>query len=263
MKKMFFLGILLLMTTISTGCAVSRNNIRGFNIVSLDEEKQLGDKFAVEVEKQRQVVTDPAVQNYMNQLGNRLLTGVRTREFNFTFKVVKDDSVNAFAVPGGHIYVHSGLIKAAKSESELAAVMAHEISHAVARHGTQQLTQQYGASLVLQLLLGQDSNLLSQLASSLFTQGAFMAYSRSMESQADYLGVETMYRAGYDPRGMISFLNKLAALHQSNPGKIAQFFSSHPMTSERIQQVQLEISKLPPKSFRSDSTEFKQIQARI
>lgn len=262
MKRIFFC-ILLMITGLSSGCAVSKDDIRGFNIISLQEEKQLGDKFVVEVEKQRKVVTDPQVQGYLNRLGNRLLTGVRVREFDFTFKAVRDDSVNAFAVPGGHVYVHTGLIKAAQNETELASVMAHEINHAVARHGTQQLTQQYGYGLVIQLLLGQNPNLLAQLASTLFGQGAFMAYSRSMENQADYLGVETMYRAGYDPRGMISFFKKIDTINQRNPGALEQFFSSHPMTGERLRNVQIEISKLPPKTFREDSSEFNRIKAGI
>lgn len=262
MKRIVFC-ILLMITGLSSGCAVSKDDIRGFNIISLQEEKQLGDKFVVEVEKQRKVVTDPQVQGYLNRLGNRLLTGVRAREFDFTFKAVRDNSVNAFAVPGGHVYVHTGLIKAAQNETELASVMAHEINHAVARHGTQQLTQQYGYGLVIQLLLGQNPNLLAQLASTLFGQGAFMAYSRSMENQADYLGVETMYRAGYDPRGMISFFKKIDTINQRNPGALEQFFSSHPMTGERLRNVQIEISKLPPKTFREDSSEFNRIKAGI
>jgi len=252
-----------MITGLSSGCAVSKDDIRGFNIISLQEEKQLGDKFVVEVEKQRKVVTDPQVQGYLNRLGNRLLTGVRVREFDFTFKAVRDDSVNAFAVPGGHVYVHTGLIKAAQNETELASVMAHEINHAVARHGTQQLTQQYGYGLVIQLLLGQNPNLLAQLASTLFGQGAFMAYSRSMENQADYLGVETMYRAGYDPRGIDSFFKKIDTINQRNQGALEQFFSSHPMTGERLRNVQIEISKLPPKTFREDSSEFNRIKAGI
>lgn len=262
MKRIFFC-ILLMITGLSSGCAVSKDDIRGFNIISLQEEKQLGARFVVEVEKQRKVVTDPHVQGYLDRLGNRLLTGVRAREFDFTFKAVRDDSVNAFAVPGGHVYVHTGLIKAAQNETELASVMAHEINHAVARHGTQQLTQQYGYGLVIQLLLGQNPNLLAQLASTLFGQGAFMAYSRSMENQADYLGVETMYRAGYDPRGMISFFKKIDTINQRNPGALEQFFSSHPMTGERLRNVQIEISKLPPKTFREDSSEFNRIKAGI
>lgn len=262
MKRIFFC-ILLMITGLSSGCAVSKDDIRGFNIISLQEEKQLGARFVVEVEKQRKVVTDPQVQGYLDRLGNRLLTGVRAREFDFTFKAVRDDSVNAFAVPGGHVYVHTGLIKAAQNETELASVMAHEINHVVARHGTQQLTQQYGYGLVIQLLLGQNPNLLAQLASTLFGQGAFMAYSRSMENQADYLGVETMYRAGYDPRGMISFFKKIDTINQRNPGALEQFFSSHPMTGERLRNVQIEISKLPPKTFREDSSEFNRIKAGI
>jgi predicted Zn-dependent protease len=262
MKRIFFC-ILLMITGLSSGCAVSKDDIRGFNIISLQEEKQLGARFVVEVEKQRKVVTDPQVQGYLDRLGNRLLTGVRAREFDFTFKAVRDDSVNAFAVPGGHVYVHTGLIKAAQNETELASVMAHEINHVVARHGTQQLTQQYGYGLVIQLILGQNPNLLAQLASTLFGQGAFMAYSRSMENQADYLGVETMYRAGYDPRGMISFFKKIDTINQRNPGALEQFFSSHPMTGERLRNVQIEISKLPPKTFREDSLEFNRIKAGI
>ncbi len=263
MKRAAFLTILLFMAGLSIGCAVSKDSIGGFNLVSIQEEKQLGKQFAAEIEKQHQVVTDPLVQSYVSRIGNRLLTGARSRDFAYTFKVVKDDSVNAFAVPGGHIYVHSGLIKKVGSEAELAAVMAHEISHAVARHGTQQLTQRYGASLVLQLLLGQDPGLLSQLAASLFSQGAFMAYSRGMETQADYLGVETMYRAGYDPRGMLSFLKKLDSMHRSSPGSVAQFFSSHPLTATRIQEVQLDIAKLPPKTFLAETGEIKTIQSRL
>jgi len=262
MKRIFFC-FLLIVTGLSSGCAVGKDDIRGFNIISLQEEKQLGARFVAEVEKQRKVVTDPQVQGYLDRLGNRLLTGVRAREFDFTFKAVRDDSVNAFAVPGGHVYVHTGLIKAAENETELAAVMAHEINHVVARHGTQQLTQQYGYGLVIQLLLGQNPNLLAQLASTLFGQGAFMAYSRSMELQADYLGAETMYRAGYDPRGMISFFRKIDTINQRNPGALEKFFSSHPMTGERLRNIQMEIGKLPPKTFREDSSEFNRVKARL
>lgn len=263
MANRIVIVIMLLTAGLSTGCAVNQENIRGFNLISLEEEKQLGDRFAKEVEKQQRVVTDPQVQTYVNRLGNRLLTGVRAREFDYTFKVVKDDSVNAFAVPGGHIYLHSGLIKTARNETELAAVVAHELNHGVARHGTQQLTQQYGLALVSQLVLGQNQNLLAQLAASLFGQGATMSYSRGMENQADFLAVETMYRSGYDPRGMVDFFSKLDKISQRSPGKMEQFFSSHPLTAERIQRVQGEIAKLPPKAFKDDSAEFNRIKPRI
>ena len=259
-----FLIPLLLLAGFSSGCAMSQTDIRGFNLISVDEEKALGEKFAVEVEKQYRVVADPELQGYADRLGRRLLTGARAVEFAYTFKVVKDDSVNAFAIPGGHVYINTGLIKAAQSETELAGVMAHEINHAVARHGTRQLTQQYGYGLIVQLVLGQDQNQLAQLAASLFGKAGFMAYSRGMESQADYLGVETMYKAGYNPQGMIAFFEKLEAMHQRSPSQLAQFFSSHPLTSERIMRVREAIGNLPQKSWPpEEAAEFRRIKAKL
>lgn len=262
--RRLLLPIVLMLAGLGSGCAVNQADIRGFNLISIEDEKQLGDKFAVEVEKQYAVVNDPQLQGYVEKIGRRLLTGAREVDFNYTFKVVKDDSVNAFAIPGGHVYVNTGLIKAAQNETELAGVMAHEINHAVARHGTRQLTQQYGYSLILQLVLGQNSNLMAQLAASLFGKAGFMAYSRGMESQADYLGVETMYRTGYNPEGMLTFFEKLDAMHSESPARLAQFFSSHPLTGERIARVREEMAKLPPRSypFPGDNREFKAMQGR-
>ena len=210
------------------------------------------------------MVNDPELQGYVERVGRRLLTGARSVDFPYTFKVVLDDSVNAFAIPGGHTYVNTGLIKMADSEAEMAAVMAHEINHVVARHGTRQMTQEYGYSLVLQLVLGQNPGLLAQLASQMFGKAGMMSYSRSMESQADYLGVETMYKAGYNPEGMLTFFTKLDSKSASNPSQLARFFSSHPLTAERIQEVRSEIGQLPPKSWQpGDPAEFKRIRAKV
>lgn len=251
-------------TALFTGCATDQSQIGGFNLISVGEEKQLGDKFAVEIEKEHRVVNDPEVQSYISEVGKRLLSGAQKVEFPFTFKVVEDPSVNAFAIPGGHTYVNTGLIKAASSETELAAVMAHEINHVVARHATKQMTQQYGYALVLQLLLGQNPGMLSQLATQLFGKAGSMYYSRGMESQADYLGVETMYRAGYNPEGMVTFFEKLEALNKKEPGKLAQLFASHPLTSDRIENIRKEIAKLPPKQFSAgQSAQFERIKERV
>lgn len=267
MRRMrrLLLPFVLLLAGLGSGCAVNQADIRGYNLISIEDEKQLGVKFATEIEKQYTVVNDPELQGYVDRLGKRLLTGAREVSFDYTFKAVKDDSVNAFAIPGGHIYVNTGLIKTAQSETELAGVMAHEINHAVARHGTRQLTQQFGYSLLLQLVLGDNPNLLSQLAASMFGKAGFMAYGRGMESQADYLGVETMYRSGYNPDGMLTFFAKLDAIHQESPGRLAQFFSSHPLTGERIRRVREEIAKLPQRSypFTGDNGEFRKIQGRV
>lgn len=261
--KRFFLSILLTATLLSSGCAVNNSSVGGFNLISVAEEKQLGDKFATEIEKQHKVVKDPQVQSYIERVGNRLLTGVKKKEFPYTFQVVDDDSVNAFAIPGGHTYVNTGLIKAAESETELAAVMAHEINHVVARHSTQQMTQQYGYNLITGILLGNQGEL-SKLAADLFGKAGHMYYSREMESQADSLGVETMYLAGYNPQGMVTFFKKLAAAGQGDPGKIAKFFSSHPETVERINAIQRQIANLPPKKWLPESTQdFSRIKSKV
>ena len=255
--------LFLVVSGLFSGCAVNQSDIRGFNLISVDEEKQLGAQFATEVEKQHQVVNDPEMHAYVDRLGRRLLTGVRQVDFDYTFKVVKDDSVNAFAIPGGHVYVHTGLIKAATSETEMAAVLAHEVNHAVARHGTRQLTQQYGYSMVLQMLLGQNPNQLAQIAASLFGQAGMMSYSRGMESQADFLGVETMHKAGYNPQGMVTFFGKLQSMEKQSPSTLTKYFSSHPLTSERIASVQQEIAKLPARSWvPENAADFKRVKAR-
>lgn len=247
-----------------SGCAVNMADIHGFNVISIEQEKELGTKFAAEIEKQYPVYNDAEAQKYIDRLGRRLLTGAREVSFDYVFKVVKDDSVNAFAIPGGRLYVHTGLLKAAQSETEVAAVMAHEISHAVARHGTRQMTQQYGYSMVLSLVLGQNSNVLTQLAGELFGKAGMMSYSREYENQADFLGVETMSKAGYNPQGMVSFFQKLDAMGKQDSGSLAKFFSSHPLTSERIQRVQAEIGKLPHRSYPLvDNTELQKIKARL
>lgn len=265
--KQFRILLALLLTVFSllSGCSVNMTDIQGVNLISVEEEKELGTKFTAEIEKQRQIVTDPEVNGYVDRVGKCLLAGARDVPFPFTFKVIRDDSVNAFAVPGGHIYVHSGLIKAAANEDELAGVMAHEINHGVARHGTRQMTQQYGYSLVLQLLLGQSPGQLSQLAASLFGQAGTMAYSRGMENQADYLGVETMARAGYDPKGMLTFFTKLDSMQTQQPSQLAQFFSSHPLTAERVERVKTAISQLPTLRYSgpADKREFDRVKGKV
>jgi len=260
----YFARFLLLGSFLLSGCAVNEYDVKGINLISVAEERQLGDRFAVEIEKKSVVLPDPELQAYIGRVGRRLLTGVRSVDFPYTFKVVKDDSVNAFAIPGGHTYVHTGLIKLADSEDELAAVMAHEINHVVARHGTRQMTQQYGYALVLQLVLGDNPNQLAQLAASLFGKAGTMSYSRGMETQADVLAVETLYKAGYSTQAMVTFFRKMDTQGSASPSQVARFFSSHPLTADRIQRVSDEIAKFPSKPTSStDMTTFRQMKKKL
>lgn len=263
-RKLITASLALIVALVTGGCAFNQYDTTGFNLISVAEEKQLGDRFAGEIRKKYTVVQDPEVQAYIDRLGKRLLAGTRKIEFPYTFTVVKDDSVNAFAIPGGHTYIHTGLIKRADSESELAAVLAHEINHVVARHGTRQMTQDYGYGLLLQLVLGQNPNLLAKLTADLFGKAGTMAYSRGMENQADILAVETLHKTGYNPNGIITFFQKLETPGQQRPGQLASFFSTHPMTADRIQNVRNEIAKLPPRTFTSDDrTAFQRIKSKL
>ena len=262
--KIFLLMCMMLVTGLGSGCAVSKSNIHGFNLISVEEEKQLGAKFAAEIEKQLTVVNDPEVQAYVDQMGKKLLTGAREVNFDYVFKVVKDDTVNAFAVPGGYIYLQTGLLKAAETEEEIAGVVAHEINHVVARHSTRQLTQQHGYALLLQLILGKDPGLVTQIAGSLVGKAGALAYSRGMESQADFLGVETMHKAGYNPEGILKFFQKLDSMNKRDPNALARFFSSHPMTADRIEEVKKEIAKLPSRSYTAASpAAFAKVKAKL
>jgi len=245
-----------------SGCATNPSKIGGINLVSVDEEKQLGDKLAGEIQKQYKVVNDPEMQAFVNRVGQRLITGVRKVEFPFTFQVVKDDSINAFAIPGGHTYVNTGLLKAAGSETEVAAVLAHEVNHVVARHSTKQLTKQYGYEFMAGLLLGNQAGL-SKVAADMVGKAGMLHFSREDEAQADYLGVETMYKANYNPEGMVTFFQKLEAAAKENPSKLTAFLSSHPQTPDRIRNIQAEISKLPPKNYPSENeAQFNSVKAK-
>ncbi|GAB4295357.1 MAG: M48 family metallopeptidase [Desulfuromonadia bacterium] len=259
LRLLLFL-LLLPIHPLLTGCATTPNDIHGFNIISIDEEKGMGDRFAAEIEKQYTVVRIPELQRYLDSMGGRLLSGVREVRFPYTFTVVQDDTLNAFAIPGGHVYIHTGLIRAARSEHELAGVLAHEINHVVARHGTRQMTQEYGYGLLLQIVLGNNPGMLTQMAANLFGKAGAMSYSRSMETQADLLAIETMVRAGYDPEGLLSFFTLLQGTTKENPSKLARYFSSHPPTSERIQLVRAEIQKQGRGIVRENRGEFERIK---
>lgn len=262
-RALILICLLSCLTPLVTGCATTPTDIHGFNIISIDEEKEMGDRFAREIEKQYTVVRTPELQRYVDAMGRRLLSGAREVRFPYTFTVVKDDTLNAFAIPGGHVYIHTGLIRAARSEHELAGVLAHEINHVVARHGTRQMTQEYGYGLLLQIVLGNNPGMLTQIAANLFGKAGTMSYSRSMETQADILAIETMNRAGYDPDGLLSFFTLLQSTTKENPSRLARYFSSHPPTSERIQTVRAEIQKQGKGRVIENRAEFERIRSLV
>jgi predicted Zn-dependent protease len=239
----------------------------GFNLFSKDQDIQLGKETAAQVEKESEVVTDPALQNYISGVGRRLTSSKRASDFPYFFKVVNDESVNAFALPGGPMYIHTGLIKAADNEGQLAGVMAHEISHVALRHGTNQVSKanlvQIPAVLAGKAAGGGLLGGLANLGVGLGANSLLLKFSRSAESQADYNGTLILSDAGYNPIEMARFFEKLAAEGPKRTG-VATFFSSHPDPGNRMQAVQDLIRQLPQREYRNgDAAAFQQVKAAV
>src|SRR5690242_7172776 len=207
---------------------------KGVNFYSLEKEIALGKQMAQEVERQAKIIDDPVIAEYVNRVGQNLVRNSDAK-VPFTIKVVDTDVVNAFALPGGFFFVNSGLILNADNEAELAGVMAHEIAHVAARHGTRQATRgtiiNY-ASLPL-VFMGGWAGYAIQEAASLAVPLGFLAFSRGFEKEADMLGLQYLDKAGYDPTAFVDFFEKIESLEKKKPGTIAKVFSTHPMTADR------------------------------
>ena len=219
------------------------------NWYSLEKEIRMGKQYAMQVEQSVKLVQDPVVNEYVNRIGQNLVRNSDAK-VPFTIKVIDSDEINAFALPGGFFYVNSGLILAADNESELAGVMAHEISHVCARHATRQMTRAQLANFasIPLIFIGGGIGYAIGSAASLALPLTFLSFSRGFEAEADYLGVEYMYKTGYDPESFIAFFEKVQAKEKKKPGSLAKAFATHPQTPDRIAKSQEEINTiLPPR----------------
>lgn len=244
----------------TAGCAA----VSQLNLVSEEQELQMGAQFAQELEKELKFIRDPEVVGYVDRLGQSLARVSQRNNIPYTFHVVDDDDVNAFAVPGGYLYVNRGLIEAAGNESELAGVIGHEIGHVVGRHSARQMTQQYGLSMIAGIALGQNPGMLAQITAGILANGAVSRYSREMESEADGYGVRELYDAGIDPAGVPAFFDKLEQMHGGGGGAVAQYFATHPDPGARAATTRSQIAALPAKAgLRKDSAEFQKVRQKV
>ncbi len=243
----------------------------GFNMFTKEQDVQLGDEAAAQVHKQMTVINDPVLTAYVNKIGKRLAAGKEAQEsgFPFTFEVVADPSVNAFALPGGHMFINTGLLKAVDNEAQLAGVMGHEMSHVILRHGTNQASKakmiEIPAALAAQMsgkgtMIGQ----LAQLGIGLGANSVLLKFSRNAESQADLTGSHLMAEAGYDPMEMAHFFEKLNSLSGSPgtgfAGKVTQFMSDHPNPGNREAAIEQEARLLPGTNYGYQTGDFKKMK---
>lgn len=237
-------AIALIALLVSGGCSSGG----GFNIVSIEEEWQLGNQLAQDIARQMPLSNDQQALAYVNQMGQRMVNQTQMGQLPWNFHIVIDPDVNAFNIPGGHVYVTTGLIAAADNASEFAGVMAHEIAHGVERHGTQQLSQAYGLNIVAAVLLGQNPAVYQQILAQIVGTGTLARFGREAENEADEIGTRMMHQAGYNPQGMVRMFEELLRRRQGSPGSVEKFFSTHPLTEDRIRNVRRIIASLPARS---------------
>lgn len=239
--------ILVPYTFFVAGCMTLEGQPYTLNILSTPQEIELGEQLAAEIEKQETISGDAVLQAYITGIGERLERVATRQDVPYSFTVIdKPDTVNAFALPGGPMYLYTGLLKMCENEAELASVMAHEMAHVAAHHHGEAMTKQYGMELLSQLLLGKNPGAWASIASD-FGKGLMMNYySRANEREADALGMEFLFRAGYQPEAMVSFMRKLIAEEQrAGGGPPLPIFSSHPPTQERLMYLQNLIQQYP------------------
>jgi predicted Zn-dependent protease len=267
-SKISMVLALIVAVALTAYAADNRTKLKpGWNLFSPEQDVEMGREVAKQAESELPMLNDQQANAYIDALGKRLAAKAPGEKYPYQFKIVNDPSINAFALPGGFIYIHRGIIDAADNEAHLAGVMAHEIGHVALRHGTNQVSKAYLAQAPLAILggvLGSGSTgaVLAQLGVSFAANSLLLKYSRDAETQADLLGTQILYDNGYDPRAMVQFFEKIQA---QSKGRAVEFFSSHPNPENRIGNTQREIERIGgmPANMRNDSTQFQNVKARL
>lgn len=253
----------LLAVAVAAGCASAGIGAGGFNLISVDDEWKMRDDLRRQVEAKYRVVHDRSAEAYLNRIGRQIAGRTELGDRRWDFGIIQDDKINAFNLPGGLVYVHTGLLAAAERLDQLTGVMAHEIGHGAARHGTQLMTRAYGLEVIAAIALGKDPSATQRVLAEVVGTGVLTRYSREAEREADRLGVGFAHAAGFDPQGMPDFFRVLAARRTRDPSAVERFFASHPLDADRIAATESEIAQLPAKrSLVSDTADYRRFRAR-
>jgi predicted Zn-dependent protease len=246
--------------------AIGNRKLGGLDWYSTESEIKLGKAYAQQIEQSMKLIQDPVINEYVNRVGQNLVRNSDAK-VPFTIKVVDADEINAMALPGGFFYVNSGLILAADDEAELAGVMAHEIAHVCARHATRSATRGQLANIMTipLIFVGGGIGYAARQVASIGLPLTFLSFSRGFEAEADHLGVQYMWKAGYDPNEFVNFFEKVQAQEKKKPGSLSKAFATHPQTPDRIQKTQEEIATILPAKdqYIETTSEFNDIKARL
>ena len=238
----------------------------GLNFYSVEKEIALGKQLAIEVERQAKLLDDPITSEYINRLTQNLVRNSDVK-FPVTVKVIEDDVINAFTLPGGHLFVNTGLIRLSESESELASAISHELGHVAARHYVRQASRGdlLTASTLPLIFLGGIPGIAAQQVANIGLPVGMFKFSRDFETEADLLGIQYLYKTGYDPNAAIDMFERIEATERKHPGAVSQLFNTHPLTSDRIAKTQQNIEKnLPARpEYVINTSEYEDIRARL
>jgi beta-barrel assembly-enhancing protease len=267
-KARFPIILTLVLALVLSVYADSRTQLKpGWNLFSPQQDVEMGKQVAQDAERQLQIIRNGNIASYIDSLGRQLAARAPGEKYPYQFKVVNDKAINAFALPGGYIYINRGVIEAADNEAQVAGVLAHEIGHVTLRHGTNQASKAYLAQAPLSILggvLGSNSvgSVLAQLGIQFAANSVFLKYSRDAERQADLMGTQILYDSGYDPNAMVQFFEKIQA---ESKGRASEFFSDHPNPENRISSVQQEIQRLGgrPLRARNGSSQFESAKRQL
>ncbi|MEM1116912.1 MAG: M48 family metallopeptidase [Bacteroidota bacterium] len=248
------LGVLALAVVAFAGCAT----LGGANYYTLDQEWEAGRQLEAQLRQQLSITTDPTLTRYVDEIGQRMARQTELGDRPWRFYVVRDDAINAFNVPGGLVYINTGLIANAGSASELAGAIAHEVAHGAERHGTRRLSKAQDANLLAGAVLGRSTGI-ERLGAQIAAQGAFASFSRADERTADAMGVQIMARSGYDPNGLADLLERLARQEQAGG---VQIFRTHPLSSERTRTVRQLARRYEGRGLRMNDARFASVRRR-